>query len=611
MPALRYWNGSTYVLLGAGGPPGPTGPTGPPGAGYGTVPTEYWKSSSAATASTAYSTTGTFVQDTTVPNLAITARANVWYRVVFVGRAMADTNGTTMDVAVMDGGASAPTAASPQVAVGSIYLPVASGVGATQMVVHMDVQFTAGTHTLGVFFRRTAPATVNGVALAAASGQTKDLTVFNPAFTGAAGPTGPAGPAGGGSVIVSVRATQTAAVNVTTVGATMPFNSEQWDTQNAFNAATGQFTCPVAGKYRVGAQVAASATSTLQWVGVNVQKNGVTQGSQSVWNPSTGNTQAQCVDTVDCAVGDVISIQAYGSQTMAVYVTGITWLTIDLLSGTGPQGPPGPTGPPAGYMSLLYYQTIPRPTVASSPYTLTHNLGTTFLLVDVWDAVTNQKVNVQVQTFDVNRLGIYVAQDMPNPVNVVVMGTALTPTPIAAGDLATKAYVDAKTATLPAPVTSGSTVQSFTDALGDVWIAKNGVSGGNWVRANQMVARAVLGNAGTPSGLTPFPITLPATLDPWGCFSTSVFTCAVAGTYLVTTHMQVQSVPASNAPGLHLQKNNVDIAVVTFFATTSYTYQFPVTDITAMVPGDTIRAAVGNSGGTGTGGSIYIARIAN
>jgi hypothetical protein len=36
---------------------------------------------------------------------------------------------------------------------------------------------------------------------------------------------------------------------------------------------------------------------------------------------------------------------------------------------------------------------------------------------------------------------------------------------------------------LPAPVTSGTTIQSFTDVLGDVWVAKNGVYGGAWKRA--------------------------------------------------------------------------------------------------------------------------------
>jgi hypothetical protein len=40
---------------------------------------------------------------------------------------------------------------------------------------------------------------------------------------------------------------------------------------------------------------------------------------------------------------------------------------------------------------------------------------------------------------------------------------------------------------LPAPVTSGSGVQSFTDVWGDVWVAANGVYGGAWRRARDVL----------------------------------------------------------------------------------------------------------------------------
>jgi len=36
---------------------------------------------------------------------------------------------------------------------------------------------------------------------------------------------------------------------------------------------------------------------------------------------------------------------------------------------------------------------------------------------------------------------------------------------------------------LPPPVTTGSGIQSYTDPLGDVWIAANGVANGAWKRA--------------------------------------------------------------------------------------------------------------------------------
>lgn len=163
----------------------------------------------------------------------------------------------------------------------------------------------------------------------------------------------------------------------------------------------------------------------------------------------------------------------------------------------------------------------------------------------------------------------------------------------------------------PPPVTTGSTLQTTVDHLGDVWIAKNGVFGGAWKRANQMIARAALGNAGVPSGLTYLPITLPATIDPWGVLSATAFTCVLAGTYHITAHINVNGVPAANGPAYRIQKNAVDQVVVNFYATTSYNYQYALTDTIALVVGDVIRFAIGNTGGTATSGAMAVARIAN
>lgn len=48
---------------------------------------------------------------------------------------------------------------------------------------------------------------------------------------------------------------------------------------------------------------------------------------------------------------------------------------------------------------------------------------------------------------------------------------------------------------LPAPVTTGTTVQTFTDSLGDLWVAKNGVNGGAWKRARDVLFASVYRNA--------------------------------------------------------------------------------------------------------------------
>jgi hypothetical protein len=45
----------------------------------------------------------------------------------------------------------------------------------------------------------------------------------------------------------------------------------------------------------------------------------------------------------------------------------------------------------------------------------------------------------------------------------------------------------AVTDNLPAPLTSGTTIQSFTDVGGEIWVAKNGVNGGTWNRARDVL----------------------------------------------------------------------------------------------------------------------------
>jgi hypothetical protein len=86
------------------------------------------------------------------------------------------------------------------------------------------------------------------------------------------------------------------------------------------------------------------------------------------------------------------------------------------------------------------------------------------------------------------------------------------------------------------PVTTGSTIQSFTDALGEVWVAKNGVNGGLWKKARDVLySRVQLG--GTPVIGTTY-TTLPwdAAVDDFYGLATlganAHFTAPVAGLYL-------------------------------------------------------------------------------
>lgn len=94
---------------------------------------------------------------------------------------------------------------------------------------------------------------------------------------------------------------------------------------------------------------------------------------------------------------------------------------------------------------------------------------------------------------------------------------------------------------LPAPVTSGTTVQSFTDVWGDVWIAKNGVYGGAWKRPRDtLIGKWYRNTAYTSAGNVALPFD--ATVrDAYGMYTSASSACTVpiAGVYDVTYQYSV------------------------------------------------------------------------
>lgn len=96
---------------------------------------------------------------------------------------------------------------------------------------------------------------------------------------------------------------------------------------------------------------------------------------------------------------------------------------------------------------------------------------------------------------------------------------------------------------LPAPLTSGSTVQSFTDSLGDLWVAKNGVYGGAYKRARDVLHCKIMrgSNVALTSGSNQGVAfdTIPAGYDPYGMTALPGITVPVAGLYLVYCQLSV------------------------------------------------------------------------
>jgi hypothetical protein len=72
--------------------------------------------------------------------------------------------------------------------------------------------------------------------------------------------------------------------------------------------------------------------------------------------------------------------------------------------------------------SLVSSTILNTPTVASSPYTISHNFGTLNVLVQAWDVVTGDLIITRMHLADANHVQVYFEQNAPNNVNVLVLG---------------------------------------------------------------------------------------------------------------------------------------------------------------------------------------------
>ena len=85
---------------------------------------------------------------------------------------------------------------------------------------------------------------------------------------------------------------------------------------------------------------------------------------------------------------------------------------------------------------------------------------------------------------------------------------------------------------LPPPVTTGTTTQNFTDGSGVVWVARNGVNGGNWRRARDVLHAKWFRNAPLPLAVAGTNLAFDTMVfDPYGLWAGGAFTPPVAGVW--------------------------------------------------------------------------------
>jgi hypothetical protein len=167
-----------------------------------------------------------------------------------------------------------------------------------------------------------------------------------PGPTGAQGPQGIAGTPGPD---VRMKARRTTAFSITSTFTDVVFNTELYDTNNAYNTTTGVFTAPQAGTYKITTQILGVASAVGVWFYTHCLLNGSTMANGSCPPASAVNQvqTAQIITTVVLAANDTIKIATQSMGTgfldQGQANSDQSFLAIELITqgAQGPQGLPG------------------------------------------------------------------------------------------------------------------------------------------------------------------------------------------------------------------------------------------------------------------------------
>lgn len=110
------------------------------------------------------------------------------------------------------------------------------------------------------------------------------------------------------------------------------------------------------------------------------------------------------------------------------------------------------------------------------------------------------------------------------------------------------------------PVTGGSNVASYTDAAGETWVAKNGVNGGAWRKARNVIRARWTRHAALtlPNNSANLLALDTKTFDDYGLYNVqtaSQFVCPLPGYYRTVMHFQATATAVGQSAYVSLYRN--------------------------------------------------------
>jgi hypothetical protein len=151
------------------------------------------------------------------------------------------------------------------------------------------------------------------------------------------------------------------------------------------------------------------------------------------------------------------------------------------------------------------------------------------------------------------------------------------------------------TASLPPPVTTGSVIQTFTDPAGEVWVARNGVNGGNWRKARDVLHAQYWRSLAFSLPTTASLINMDTMIrDPYTIYAsgTGILTAPVAGVYLMRVSLGAANpVPTGASFALSIQNQaGTTVNQVSVGTAQAFSQQINTTAVEYLNAGDTLRA---------------------